>query len=60
MAARILVVVGAICAALGLVAGHLNRELLDGPTFAHHVDEIRREDAVATAGDLGTARPRPP
>jgi hypothetical protein len=44
---RVLVVVGAILAALGLVAGHLNRELLDGPTFADHVDEIRRDDDVA-------------
>jgi hypothetical protein len=49
VAARVLVVVGAACAALGLVAGHLNRELLDGPTFANHVDEIRRDEEVATA-----------
>jgi hypothetical protein len=45
---RVLVVVGGILAALGLVAGHLNRELLDGPTFADHVDAIRRNEAVAT------------
>jgi hypothetical protein len=50
---RILIVVGAILAALGLIAGHLNRELLDGPTFAEHVDEIRRDDDVAAA--LGLA-----
>ena len=50
---RVLVVVGAVLAALGLVAGHLNRELLDGPTFADHVDEIRRDDAVAA--ELGQA-----
>ena len=29
---RVLVVLGAVLAALGLVAGHFNRELLDGPT----------------------------
>lgn len=45
---RILLVIGGMCAALGLMAGHLNRELLDGPTFAAHVDEIRRDDAVST------------
>ena len=39
---RVLVVVGAVLAALGLIAGHFNRELLDGPTFADHVDEIRQ------------------
>jgi hypothetical protein len=50
---RILIVVGAILAAFGLIAGHLNRELLDGPTFAEHVDEIRRDDDVAAA--LGLA-----
>ena len=50
---RILIVLGAVLAALGLIAGHVNRELLDGPTFASHVDEIRRDDDVAAA--LGTA-----
>ena len=50
---RILIVLGAVFAALGLIAGHLNRELFDGPTFASHVDEIRRDDDVAAA--LGTA-----
>jgi hypothetical protein len=50
---RILVVVGAILAALGLLAGHVNREVLDGPTFAANVDDIRRDDAVAA--ELGTA-----
>jgi hypothetical protein len=49
VAARVLVVIGAVCAALGLVAGHLNRELLDGPTFATNVDDIRRDDEVAAA-----------
>jgi hypothetical protein len=48
-AVRVLTVLGAVLAALGLIAGHLNRELLDGPTFARHVDEIRRDDDVAAA-----------
>lgn len=43
---RALLVLGGIMAALGLVAGHFNREVLDGPTFADNVDEIRRDDAV--------------
>ncbi len=51
--ARVLIILGAILAALGLLAGHLNRHVLDGPTFADHVDEIRRDDDVAA--ELGTA-----
>jgi hypothetical protein len=50
---RILVVAAAVLAALGLVAGHLNRELIDGPTFADNVDAIRQDDAVAA--ELGQA-----
>jgi hypothetical protein len=50
---RILVILGAVLAALGLLAGHVNREVLDGPTFANNVDDIRRDDAVAA--ELGTA-----
>jgi hypothetical protein len=46
---RTLVVIGAVLAGLGLVAGHINREVLDGPRFAEHVDEIRRDDEVAAA-----------
>ena len=47
LAVRALLVVGAVCAALGLVAGYANRTVLDGPTFADRVDEIRRDPAVA-------------
>ncbi len=50
---RVLVVVGAVLAALGLIAGHFNRELLDGPTFADHVNDIRQDEAVAA--ELGKA-----
>jgi hypothetical protein len=50
---RVLIVVGAVLAAIGLLAGHVNREVLDGPTFAANVDDIRRDDAVAA--ELGTA-----
>ncbi len=44
---RVLVVVGAMLAALGVVAGYFNRELFDAGSFAEHVDAIRRDDAVA-------------
>lgn len=44
---RALVVAGGVMAALGLVAGSANRQLLDGPTFATHVDAVRRDDTVA-------------
>jgi hypothetical protein len=50
---RVLLVLGAVSAGLGVVAGHINRQVLDGPTFAHNVDKIRREPAVSTA--LGRA-----
>jgi hypothetical protein len=43
----VLLVVGGVLAGLSLVAGHLNRELLDGPTFAANVDEVRQDPAVA-------------
>src|SRR5512134_1507489 len=47
-AIRGLLVSGAILAGLGLCAGHLNRNVVDGPTFAEHVDDLRRNDAVAS------------
>lgn len=45
---RVLLALGALLAGLGLVAGHVNRNVIDGPTFADHVDALRRDDAVAT------------
>lgn len=42
-----LVAVGAVLVAFGLLATHFNRQLFDGPTFAHSVDEIRRDGDVA-------------
>ena len=42
----VLVVLGGVLAALSLVVGYLNRELLDGPAFAEHVEQIRRDDQV--------------
>ena len=61
LAVRALLVLGAVCAALGLVAGYANRKLLDGPTFADHVDEIRRDAAVAEqAGAAIAASSSPP
>ena len=53
---RVLVVVGGVLAALGLIAGHVNRHLLDGPTFADDVDEIRRDEHVAAALGRGAHR----
>ena len=47
-AIRALLVLGGILAGLGLCAGHLNRNVVDGPTFAEHVDDLRRNDAVAS------------
>ncbi|WP_166354412.1 hypothetical protein [Phytoactinopolyspora limicola] len=44
---RVLIIVGTVLAALGLIAGHMNRHLLDGPTFAGHVDQIRTDAAVS-------------
>ncbi len=44
----VLLVLGALLAALGVVAGHVNRNVVDGPTFVDHVDAVRRDDAVAT------------
>lgn len=44
---RLLLVLGGVLAALGLVAGHLNRQVLDGPTFAANVDDLRKDPAVA-------------
>lgn len=49
VAVRLLIVLGSVLAALSVVAGHANRHLLDGPTFAAHVDAIRRDDAVSAA-----------
>ena len=46
-ASRVLVVIGGLLAALSMIAGHVNREVFDGATLAHNVDEIRRDDAVA-------------
>ncbi len=37
-AVRALVALGAVLTALSLLAGHANRHLLDGPTFAEHVE----------------------
>ena len=52
---RALIVLGAVLAALGLIAGHVNRTALDGPTFVDNIDAIRRDDAVATQVGLEIA-----
>jgi hypothetical protein len=40
-------VVGAALLFLGVLAGVVNREVLDGPRFAAHIDGVRRDPAVA-------------
>ncbi len=44
-----LMVLGALMLILGLIVGHVNREMLDSQKFADHVNEIRRDEAVADA-----------
>ena len=51
--ARVLFVLGGVLAGLTLLVGHVNRVVLDGPTFADKVDEVRRSDDVST--QLGRA-----
>lgn len=53
---RLLLVVGSICVALGLLAGHVNRQVFDGNTFAANVDEIRRDPDVAEQVGLEISR----
>lgn len=45
--ARVLVTLGALLIAVGVLAGVVNREVLDGDRFARHVDAIRTDPAVA-------------
>jgi hypothetical protein len=40
-------VVGAVLLALSIPAGYLNRTVLDAPTFASKVDELRQRDDVS-------------
>jgi hypothetical protein len=40
-------VLGAVLLALGLLAGSVNREVLDGARFAAHVDSVRKDPLVA-------------
>ena len=48
-----LIVTGSVLLALGLLAGVVNHEVLDGPRFARHMDAVRRNPAVAQ--QIGTA-----
>ncbi|MFT3853745.1 MAG: hypothetical protein QM733_13540 [Ilumatobacteraceae bacterium] len=61
---RALVIAGGVMAALGLVAGFANRQLLDGPTFAAHVEALVRVGGMlllVAVGDLrGLAAAHPP
>jgi len=42
-------VLGALCLVLGVIAGYVNRVILDGDRFGAAVDEIRRDPAVSVA-----------
>lgn len=68
--ARVLLVIGSVVLLLGVLAGVVNREVLDGERFAAHVDGIRTDPAVSrqigiritdevtkTAPNLTIARP---
>jgi hypothetical protein len=44
---RVLAVLGSVLLALGLLAGAVNREVLDGARFAGHVDAVRMDPVVA-------------
>ena len=56
-AAAGLVVLGAVLLALGLLAGAVNREVLDGARFAAHVDSVRKDPVVTErAGQAITGR----
>jgi len=45
-----LAVLGAVLLSLGLLAGSVNREVLDGARFARHVDSVRTDPLVAERG----------
>lgn len=48
---------GSVLLFVGILAGMVNHEVLDGPRFAAHVDELRRDPAVAnTVGQAITGR----
>ena len=44
---RVLFVLGVLCLLLGLLAGLVNREVVDSRRFAAHADSIRHDPAVA-------------
>lgn len=52
-ASMLFIVVASVLLALGLLAGVVNHEVLDGPRFARHMDAVRRDPAVAQ--QTGTA-----
>ena len=44
---RVLTILGVVAVTLGLLAGVVNREVLDGDRFARHVDAVRSDPDVA-------------
>jgi hypothetical protein len=49
---RLLTSLGAVFLFVGLIAGLVNHELLDGGRFADHVDAIRKDPSVARAAGV--------
>ena len=47
---------GSLLLACGLVAGVVNHEVMDGQRFAAHVDNIRKDPAVARAARSSPVR----
>ena len=47
VASWVLLIVGGLVLALAVPAGYLNRTVLDAPTFAERVDDVRRRDDVS-------------
>jgi len=45
--ARVLIVLGVLCLFVGMLAGVVNREVVDGGAFARHADGVRSDPAVA-------------
>jgi protein-disulfide isomerase-like protein with CxxC motif len=44
---RALIALACVLTAVGVLAGVVNRQLLDGPTFAEHADHVRSDTAVS-------------
>src|SRR5262249_43947313 len=52
----LLVAIGAVLLSVGLLAGILNREVIDGSRFVAHVDAMRKDPAVSRQVGLALSR----